>query len=163
MLFSWSYLGCSYLLDLNQAPQSTLPQLFLKVGEPLWIRCKAIHVNHGFGLTWELGNKVLEEVMVPLVFKASSQRGLEAWTADSCFINTQGSYFEMSSYSTNRSMIRILLAFVSSVGRNNTGYYTCSSSKHPSQSALVTILGNRPLMKSGFCLLLNAVLEIGWP
>ncbi|XP_074244009.1 receptor-type tyrosine-protein kinase FLT3 isoform X3 [Saimiri boliviensis] len=26
------------------------------------------------------------------------------------------------------------------VGRNDTGYYTCSSSKHPSQSALVTIL-----------------------
>lgn len=101
-----------FTIDLNQAPQSTLPQLFLKVGEPLWIRCKAIHVNHGFGLTWELGNKVLEE----------------------------GSYFEMSSYSTNRSMIRILLAFVSSVGRNNTGYYTCSSSKHPSQTALVTIL-----------------------
>nr|AAA37634.1 flk-2 [Mus musculus] len=101
-----------FTIDLNQAPQSTLPQLFLKVGEPLWIRCKAIHVNHGFGLTWELEDKALEE----------------------------GSYFEMSTYSTNRTMIRILLAFVSSVGRNDTGYYTCSSSKHPSQSALVTIL-----------------------
>uniref|UniRef100_UPI00402B75CE receptor-type tyrosine-protein kinase FLT3 n=2 Tax=Arvicanthis niloticus TaxID=61156 RepID=UPI00402B75CE len=101
-----------FTIDLNQAPQSTLPQLFLKVGEPLWIRCKAIHVNHRFGLTWELENKALEE----------------------------GSYFEMSTYSTNRTMMRILLAFVSSVGRNDTGYYTCSSSKHPSQSALVTIL-----------------------
>ncbi|EGV93367.1 FL cytokine receptor [Cricetulus griseus] len=101
-----------FTIDLNQAPQTTLPQLFLKVGEPLWMRCKAIHVNYGFGLTWELENQALEE----------------------------GSYFEMSTYSTNRAMIRILLAFVSSVGRNNTGYYTCSSSKHPSQSALVTIL-----------------------
>uniref|UniRef100_A0A8C6RVU7 Receptor-type tyrosine-protein kinase FLT3 n=1 Tax=Nannospalax galili TaxID=1026970 RepID=A0A8C6RVU7_NANGA len=101
-----------FTIDLNQTPQTTLPQLFLKVGEPLWIRCKAVHVNHRFGLTWELENKALEK----------------------------GSYFEMSTYSTNRSMIRILLAFVSSVGRNNTGYYTCSSSKHPSQSALVTIL-----------------------
>lgn len=149
MLSFWSSLGYFYLLDLNQAPQSTLPQLFLKVGEPLWIRCKAIHVNYGFGLTWELGNKALEEVMAPLSLTASSQRGLETWKADSCVFNAQGSYFEMSTYSTNRSMIRILLAFVSSVGRNDTGYYTCSSSRHPSQSALVTILGNRPLMKSG--------------
>ncbi|KAM7331576.1 hypothetical protein ACRRTK_008284 [Alexandromys fortis] len=101
-----------FTIDLNETPQSTLPQLFLKVGEPLWIRCKAIHLNHQFGLTWERENKALEE----------------------------GSYFEMSTYSTNRTMIRILLAFVSSVGRNDTGFYTCSSSKHPSQSTLVTIL-----------------------
>lgn len=101
-----------FTIDLNQTPQTTLPQIFLKVGEPLWIRCKAVHVNHGFGLTWELENKELEE----------------------------GSYFEMSTYSTNRTMIRILLAFVSSVRRNDTGYYTCSSSEHPSKSALVTIL-----------------------
>ncbi|XP_053420023.1 receptor-type tyrosine-protein kinase FLT3 [Nycticebus coucang] len=101
-----------FTIDLNQTPRTTLPQLFLKVGEPLWIRCKAVHVNHGFGLIWELENKALNE----------------------------GSYFEMSTYSTNRTMIRILFAFVSSVGRNDTGYYTCSSSKHPSQSALVTIV-----------------------
>uniref|UniRef100_A0A8I3PR47 Receptor-type tyrosine-protein kinase FLT3 n=2 Tax=Canis lupus familiaris TaxID=9615 RepID=A0A8I3PR47_CANLF len=101
-----------FTIDLNQTPQTTPPQLFLKVGEPLWIRCKAVHINHGFGLTWELENKALEE----------------------------GSYFEMSTYSTNRTMIRILFAFVSSVGRNDTGYYTCSSSEHPSKSALVTIL-----------------------
>lgn len=48
----------------------------------------------------------------------------------------------MSTYSTNRTMIRILFAFASSVGRNDTGYYTCSSSEHPSKSALVTIIGN---------------------
>lgn len=54
---------CVILPDLNQTPQTTLPQLFLKVGEPLWIRCKAVHVNHGFGLTWELENKALEEVI----------------------------------------------------------------------------------------------------
>ncbi|XP_077601499.1 receptor-type tyrosine-protein kinase FLT3 [Crocuta crocuta] len=101
-----------FTIDLNQTPQTTPPQLFLKVGEPLWIRCKAVHVNHGFGLTWELENKALKE----------------------------GSYFEMSTYSTNRTMIRILFAFVSSVGRNDTGYYTCSSSEHPSKSALVTII-----------------------
>uniref|UniRef100_G1NY78 Receptor-type tyrosine-protein kinase FLT3 n=1 Tax=Myotis lucifugus TaxID=59463 RepID=G1NY78_MYOLU len=101
-----------FTIDLNQTPRNTLPQLFLKVGEPLWLRCKAVHVNHGFGLTWELENQALEE----------------------------GNYFEMSTYSTNRTMIRILFAFVSSVGRNDTGYYTCSSSKHPSQSALVTIV-----------------------
>ncbi|XP_053776433.1 receptor-type tyrosine-protein kinase FLT3 isoform X1 [Desmodus rotundus] len=101
-----------FTIDLNRTPQTTLPQLFLKVGEPLWIRCKAVHVNHRFGLKWKLENKALEE----------------------------GSYFEMSTYSTNRTMIRILFAFVSSVGRNDTGYYTCSSSQHPSQSALVTIV-----------------------
>lgn len=59
----FSYLGCFRLLDLNQTPRNTLPQLFLKVGEPLWLRCKAVHVNHGFGLTWELENQALEEVM----------------------------------------------------------------------------------------------------
>nr|XP_036859829.1 receptor-type tyrosine-protein kinase FLT3 [Manis javanica] len=101
-----------FTIDLNHTPQTTLPQLFLKVGEPLWIRCKAVHVNHGFGLSWELENKALDE----------------------------GSYFEMSTYSTNRTMIRILFAFASSVGRNDTGYYTCSSSEHPSKSALVTII-----------------------
>ncbi|XP_012882731.1 PREDICTED: receptor-type tyrosine-protein kinase FLT3 [Dipodomys ordii] len=101
-----------FTIDLNQTPQTTLPQLFLKVGEPLWIRCKAVYVNHGFGLSWELENRALDE----------------------------DSSFEMSTYSTNRTMIRILFAFVSSVGRNDTGYYTCSSSQHPSQSALVTIL-----------------------
>ncbi|XP_055966027.1 receptor-type tyrosine-protein kinase FLT3 [Sorex fumeus] len=101
-----------FTIDLNQTPQTTLPQIFLKVGEPLWIRCKALHVSHGFGLTWELENKVLGK----------------------------GSFFEMSTYSTNRTMIRILFAFVSSVERNDTGYYTCSSSQHPSKSALVTIL-----------------------
>ncbi|XP_060047672.1 receptor-type tyrosine-protein kinase FLT3 isoform X2 [Erinaceus europaeus] len=101
-----------FTIDLNKSPQTTLPQLFLKVGEPLWIRCKAVYVNYRFGLSWELENKVLQE----------------------------GSYFEMSTYSTNRTMIRILFAFVSSVGRNDTGYYTCSSSEHPSKSALVTIL-----------------------
>ncbi|XP_032170272.1 receptor-type tyrosine-protein kinase FLT3 isoform X1 [Mustela erminea] len=101
-----------FTIDLNQTPQTTPPQLFLKVGEPLWIRCKAVHVNHGFGLSWELENKALGE----------------------------GSSFEMSTYSTNRTMIRILFAFVSSVGRNDTGYYTCSSSEHPSKSALVTII-----------------------
>ena len=58
----FSYPGFFHLLDLNQTPQTTPPQLFLKVGEPLWIRCKAIHVNHGFGLSWELENKALEEV-----------------------------------------------------------------------------------------------------
>ncbi|XP_023444555.2 receptor-type tyrosine-protein kinase FLT3 isoform X3 [Dasypus novemcinctus] len=101
-----------FTIDLNKTPQTTLPQLFLKVGEPLWIRCKAAYVNHRFGLTWKLENKALKE----------------------------GSYFEMSTYSINRTMIRILFAFVSSVGRNDTGYYTCSSSEHPSKSALVTVL-----------------------
>ncbi|XP_077015046.1 receptor-type tyrosine-protein kinase FLT3 [Tamandua tetradactyla] len=101
-----------FTIDLNKTAPTTLPQLFLKVGEPLWIRCKAVYVNHRFGLSWEIGNKSLKE----------------------------GSSFEMSTYSTDRTMIRILFAFVSSVGRNDTGYYTCSSSEHPSKSALVTIV-----------------------
>ncbi|XP_064131375.1 receptor-type tyrosine-protein kinase FLT3 isoform X2 [Loxodonta africana] len=101
-----------FTIDLNNTPQTTLPQLFLKVGEPLWIRCKAVYINHRFELKWELGNKTL----------------------------TEDSYFEMSTYSTNRTMIRILFAFVSSVGRNDTGPYTCSSSEHPSKSTLVTIV-----------------------
>lgn len=43
----------------------------------MWIRCKAIHVNYGFGLSWELENKALAEVMAPLVFAASVQPRLE--------------------------------------------------------------------------------------
>lgn len=77
--FFLSSLGYFYLLDLNQAPQSTLPQLFLKVGEPLWIRCKAIHVNHGFGLTWELEDKALEEVTAPT---RGVYRKLSAWAGN---------------------------------------------------------------------------------
>ncbi|XP_075419673.1 receptor-type tyrosine-protein kinase FLT3 [Tenrec ecaudatus] len=101
-----------FTIDLNASPQRAPPQIFLKVGEPLWIRCRAVHVDHRFELKWELGNKPLAE----------------------------GSFFEMSSYSTNRTMIRLLFAFVSSVGRNDTGSYTCSSSEHPSKSTLVTIV-----------------------
>ncbi|XP_006894150.1 PREDICTED: receptor-type tyrosine-protein kinase FLT3 [Elephantulus edwardii] len=101
-----------FTIDLNTTPQTPPPQLFLKVGEPLWIRCKAVYVNHRFELKWELENKTL----------------------------TEDSFFEMSTYSTNRTMIRILFAFVSSVGRNDTGSYTCSSSEHPSKSTLVTIV-----------------------
>uniref|UniRef100_A0A5F8GPN9 Receptor-type tyrosine-protein kinase FLT3 n=1 Tax=Monodelphis domestica TaxID=13616 RepID=A0A5F8GPN9_MONDO len=101
-----------YTLDLNQNPGSTLPQLFIKEGEPLLIRCKAIYENYEFRLAWKLENRTLKEENL----------------------------FKMSTYSTNRTMIRILFAFVASVGRSDTGCYTCASSKHPNQSALVTVL-----------------------
>uniref|UniRef100_A0A6I8MYL2 Ig-like domain-containing protein n=1 Tax=Ornithorhynchus anatinus TaxID=9258 RepID=A0A6I8MYL2_ORNAN len=101
-----------FTLDLNKAPQAPLPQFFLKIGEPLLIRCKAVHKNHRFGLTWKVENKELQE----------------------------GSYFEISGYQSNRNMARIMFAFVSSVGRSDAGHYTCSSSEDTSKTALVTVL-----------------------
>lgn len=76
MFFSDS--GCFHLLDLNQTPQTTLPQLFLKVGEPLWIRCKAVHVNHGFGLTWELEHRALEEVIWRVCILKMQEQGAKS-------------------------------------------------------------------------------------
>ncbi|XP_027691024.1 receptor-type tyrosine-protein kinase FLT3 isoform X3 [Vombatus ursinus] len=101
-----------FTLDLNQNPETTLPQLFVKEGEPLLIRCKAVYMNYEFRLAWKLEDRTLKE----------------------------GNHFQMSAYSVNRTMIRILFAFVESVGRSDTGRYTCTSSKHPSQSTLVTVL-----------------------
>ncbi|XP_078003191.1 receptor-type tyrosine-protein kinase FLT3 isoform X7 [Phascolarctos cinereus] len=101
-----------FTLDLNQNPETTLPQLFVKEGEPLLIRCKAVYINYEFRLAWKLEDRTLKE----------------------------GSHFQMSAYSVNRTMIRILFVFVESVGRSDTGHYTCASSKHPSQSTLVTVL-----------------------
>lgn len=50
-------------------------------------------------------------------------------------------------------MTRIQYAFASSVGRSDSGHYTCSSTEHPNKTALVTVLGNLDSHCSFFSLL----------
>ncbi|XP_019381150.1 PREDICTED: receptor-type tyrosine-protein kinase FLT3 [Gavialis gangeticus] len=101
-----------YTIDLNEAVERPLPELLLKVGEPLLIRCKAVYSNYKFRINWSLENKALK----------------------------QGCSFEEKKYQEDSSMIRIQYAFASSVGRSDSGHYTCSSTEHPNKTALVTVL-----------------------
>uniref|UniRef100_A0A8D0L4A5 receptor protein-tyrosine kinase n=1 Tax=Sphenodon punctatus TaxID=8508 RepID=A0A8D0L4A5_SPHPU len=89
-----------YTIDLNEKSDRPLPDFFLKVGDPLLLRCRAIYKDYKYEI------KQLEE-------------------ADYC---------EAS------SMVRIVYAYASAVGRNDSGRYTCSSTKHPAKTALVTVL-----------------------
>lgn len=57
-------------------------------------------------------------------------------------IENQDRQFEGLEYQTDRSAIRIQYAFASAAGRSDSGHYTCSSTVHPNQTALVTVLGN---------------------
>uniref|UniRef100_A0A8D0GIV1 receptor protein-tyrosine kinase n=1 Tax=Sphenodon punctatus TaxID=8508 RepID=A0A8D0GIV1_SPHPU len=99
-LFVLFYGICFHFVDLNEKSDRPLPDFFLKVGDPLLLRCRAIYKDYKYEI------KQLEE-------------------ADYC---------EAS------SMVRIVYAYASAVGRNDSGRYTCSSTKHPAKTALVTVL-----------------------
>ncbi|NWS12071.1 FLT3 kinase, partial [Pachyramphus minor] len=43
-------------------------------------------------------------------------------------------------YQRDHSAIQIQFVFASEAGRNDSGHYTCSSTAHPNQTALVTVL-----------------------
>ncbi|NWV18534.1 FLT3 kinase, partial [Origma solitaria] len=105
---------CSSLftIDLNERQAAPLPELLLKVGEPLLIRCRAVHHNYKFGIQLSFENREVE----------------------------QGRHFEGLDYQTNLSAIRIQYVFASAAGRNDSGHYTCSSTAHLSQTALITVL-----------------------
>ncbi|XP_039376389.1 receptor-type tyrosine-protein kinase FLT3 isoform X1 [Mauremys reevesii] len=101
-----------YTIDLNEKLGGSLPELLLKVGEPLLIRCRAFYENYKFRLKWHFENRELQQ---------------ERW-------------FEETDYQQDSSMVRILYAFVSSMGRSDNGHYTCSSTEHPNKTTLVTVL-----------------------
>ncbi|KFP22850.1 Receptor-type tyrosine-protein kinase FLT3, partial [Egretta garzetta] len=105
---------CSSLftIDLNERQAAPLPELLLKVGEPLLIRCRAVHRNYKFGIKLSFENKEVE----------------------------QDRQFEGLEYQTDHSAIRIQYAFASAAGRSDSGHYTCSSTVHLNQTALVTVL-----------------------
>ncbi|NXL98469.1 FLT3 kinase, partial [Tyrannus savana] len=101
-----------FTIDLNERQAPPLPELLLKAGEPLLIRCRAVHHNYKFGIKLSSENR---EVQVRRQFG-----GLE--------------------YQTDHSAIRIQYVFASTAGRSDSGHYTCSSTAHPNQTALVTVL-----------------------
>ncbi|XP_061230368.1 receptor-type tyrosine-protein kinase FLT3 isoform X2 [Neopsephotus bourkii] len=101
-----------FTIDLNERQAAPLPELLLKVGEPLLIRCRAVHHNYKFRIKLSLENKEVE----------------------------QDRQFEGLDYQTDYSAIRIQYVFASSAGRSDSGHYTCSSTAHPNKTALVTVL-----------------------
>ncbi|KFV20418.1 Receptor-type tyrosine-protein kinase FLT3, partial [Tauraco erythrolophus] len=105
---------CSSLftIDLNERQAAPLPELLLKVGEPLLIRCRAAYRNYKFGIKLSFENKEVE----------------------------QDHRFEGLEYQADLSAIRIQYMFASAAGRRDSGHYTCSSTVHPNQTALVTVL-----------------------
>ncbi|KFP75525.1 Receptor-type tyrosine-protein kinase FLT3, partial [Apaloderma vittatum] len=101
-----------FTIDLNEKQAAPLPELFLKVGEPLLIRCRAVHHNYKFGIKLCFENEEVE----------------------------QDHQFEGLEYQADHSAVRIQYMFISAAGRSNSGHYTCSSTVHPNQTALVTVL-----------------------
>ncbi|NXH40895.1 FLT3 kinase, partial [Dicaeum eximium] len=101
-----------FTIDLNERQAAPLPELLLKVGEPLLIRCRAVHHNYKFRIQLYFENREVE----------------------------QGCYSEGLEYQANFSAIRIQHVFVSAAERNDSGHYTCSSTAHPNHTALITVL-----------------------
>ncbi|KAJ7401212.1 fms related tyrosine kinase 3 [Pitangus sulphuratus] len=100
-----------FTIDLNERQAPPLPELLLKAGEPLLIRCRAVHHNYKFGIKLSSENREVQDRQFG---------GLE--------------------YQTDHSAIRIQYVFASTAGRSDSGHYTCSSTAHPNQTALVTVL-----------------------
>lgn len=49
-------------VDLNERQTAPLPELLLKVGEPLLIRCRAVYRNYKFRINLSSENKELQQV-----------------------------------------------------------------------------------------------------
>ncbi|XP_064297165.1 receptor-type tyrosine-protein kinase FLT3 [Phalacrocorax carbo] len=101
-----------FTIDLNERQAAPLPELLLKVGEPLLIRCRAVYHNYKFRIKLSFENKEVE----------------------------QDHQFEGLEYQTDHSAIRIQYMFASAAGRSDSGHYTCSSTVHLNQTALITVL-----------------------
>ncbi|XP_027758831.1 receptor-type tyrosine-protein kinase FLT3 [Empidonax traillii] len=104
-----------FTIDLNDRQAPPLPELLLKAGEPLLIRCRAVHHNYKFGIKLSSENREVQDHQFG---------GLDYET----------------NHSANHSAIRIQYVFASTAGRSDSGRYTCSSTAHPNQTALVTVL-----------------------
>ncbi|NXP20143.1 FLT3 kinase, partial [Scytalopus superciliaris] len=100
-----------FTIDLNERQEAPLPVL-LKVGEPLLIRCRAVHHNYKFRLKFSSENREVD----------------------------QDHQFGGLEYQSDHSAIRIQHVFTSAAERSDSGHYTCSSTAHPNQTALVTVL-----------------------
>uniref|UniRef100_A0A8B9R418 receptor protein-tyrosine kinase n=1 Tax=Anas platyrhynchos TaxID=8839 RepID=A0A8B9R418_ANAPL len=98
-----------FTIDLNERQAAPLPELLLKVGEPLLIRCRALYRNYKFRINLSFENK-------------------------------EDRRFDGLEYLTDHSAIRIQYVFASAAERGDSGRYTCSSTAHPNQTALVTVL-----------------------
>ncbi|KFO88991.1 Receptor-type tyrosine-protein kinase FLT3, partial [Buceros rhinoceros silvestris] len=101
-----------FTIDLNERQAAPLSELLLKVGEPLLIRCRAVHHDYKFGIKLYFESKEVE--------RDHQFAGLE--------------------YQADHSAVRTQYAFSSAAGRSDSGRYTCSSTIHPNQTALVTVL-----------------------
>ncbi|XP_029458465.1 receptor-type tyrosine-protein kinase FLT3 isoform X2 [Rhinatrema bivittatum] len=100
-----------YTIDLNGKSESPSQDLFLQLGEPFLIRCRAVYKSDEFSIAWSFKKHL-----------------------------PQGCCFEESQYLADLSMMRITFAFVMSMKSNDSGRYTCSSTAHSDKSALVTVL-----------------------
>ncbi|XP_008106152.2 receptor-type tyrosine-protein kinase FLT3 isoform X1 [Anolis carolinensis] len=101
-----------YTIDRNVSSRNSVQELFLKVGDPLLLRCRAKYSNFDFENKWYFENKKLMKNML-----------LEGRL-------NNGSYWIKNQY-----------AFALSVEHSNGGRYTCYSEKLAmNQSILVTVL-----------------------
>ncbi|KAJ7320220.1 hypothetical protein JRQ81_019731 [Phrynocephalus forsythii] len=102
-----------YTIDLNVPLGSSRKEFFVKVGDPLFLRCKANYSNYNFGIKWYFDNKPLPKDMV-----------LDgSWNLGACWIRNK-------------------YAFASSVEEHHQGPYTCNSKKlNGNQTVFVEVLG----------------------
>lgn len=56
-------------VDLNERQAAPLPELLLKVGEPLLIRCRALYRNYKFRINLSFENKDVQQVREKGTFK----------------------------------------------------------------------------------------------
>uniref|UniRef100_A0A803XPU4 receptor protein-tyrosine kinase n=1 Tax=Meleagris gallopavo TaxID=9103 RepID=A0A803XPU4_MELGA len=101
-----------FTIDLSERRATPSAELLLKVGEPLLIRCRAVYRNYKFRINLSFENKEVQ----------------------------QNRRFEGLEYQTDHSAIRIQYMFTSAARKGDSGRYTCSSTAHPNQTALVTVL-----------------------
>nr|XP_020644300.1 receptor-type tyrosine-protein kinase FLT3 [Pogona vitticeps] len=102
-----------YTIDLDIPLGGPQKEFFVKVGDPLFLRCRATYSNYNFGIKWYFDNKQLAKNMILD----------ESWNL--------GAYWIRNKY-----------AFVSSVEQHSHGLYTCHSKNlNRNQTIMVTVLG----------------------
>ncbi|XP_077197900.1 receptor-type tyrosine-protein kinase FLT3 [Paroedura picta] len=101
-----------HTIELHVRGQTLLQEFFLKVGDPLFLRCRALYSSFWFKVTWDFENQPL---------------------------NTNLTLEGRHSQSNNR--IKTQYTFASSVGQHSHGHYTCSSTYQANGTALVKVLG----------------------
>ncbi|XP_078402253.1 receptor-type tyrosine-protein kinase FLT3-like [Cetorhinus maximus] len=100
-------------LDIKSDKESSVMNVFLKVGDPFLIRCVASHETYKFRIGWTKNRKIGNTTEVPQV--------------------------EESSIDRNR-FTRIRFLFISSVRLEDSGSYTCASTCHSNKTVKLTVL-----------------------